>query len=43
MADIAFTPFQKITRLSREMIITEKIDGTNSCICITEEENGVAL
>ena len=37
MTDIIFTPFQKIPRLSREMIITEKIDGTNSCICITED------
>ena len=37
MTDIIFTPFQKTPRLSREMIITEKIDGTNSCICITED------
>jgi hypothetical protein len=29
-----FTPFKKISRLSRPVIITEKIDGTNGCICI---------
>jgi hypothetical protein len=33
-----FNEFPKITRLSRECIITEKIDGTNSCICITQDE-----
>jgi len=37
MTDKIFVPFQKIPRLSRDMIITEKIDGTNSCICITED------
>jgi len=31
-----FRPFAKIPRLNRECIITEKIDGTNACICITE-------
>ena len=30
-----FRPFQKISRLSREMIVTEKIDGTNASIYIT--------
>jgi hypothetical protein len=29
-----FTPFPKIPRLSREMVITEKIDGTNASILI---------
>jgi hypothetical protein len=29
--------FPKIARLSREVIITEKIDGTNASICITED------
>lgn len=33
-----FKEFPKIPRLSRECIITEKIDGTNGCICITEDE-----
>lgn len=31
-----FVEFPKIARLSRECIITEKIDGTNGCICIGE-------
>lgn len=31
-----FKPFPKIPRLSRECIITEKIDGTNASILITE-------
>ena len=30
-----FVEFQKIARLSREIVITEKIDGTNAQICIT--------
>lgn len=29
-----FEKFPKIARLSREIIVTEKIDGTNGCICI---------
>ena len=32
-----FQSFGKIGRLSRDCIITEKIDGTNAQICITEE------
>ncbi len=32
-----FTEFPKIYRLSRECVITEKIDGTNGQICITED------
>ena len=32
-----FTPFPKIPRLSREVIVTEKIDGTNASIFISEE------
>jgi hypothetical protein len=32
-----FRKFNKISRLSRECIVTEKIDGTNGVICITEE------
>jgi hypothetical protein len=32
-----FTPFPKLARLSREIVITEKIDGTNAQICITED------
>jgi len=32
-----FTPFPKIPRLTRECIITEKIDGTNASILISED------
>lgn len=32
-----FEPFPKIPRLSREIIITEKIDGTNAQIWISED------
>jgi len=32
-----FIEFAKIVSLSRECIITEKIDGTNGCICIGED------
>ena len=31
-----FIEFQKIPRYSRDAIVTEKIDGTNGCICIGE-------
>lgn len=34
---IEFVEFKKIPRLSREVVVTEKIDGTNGVICITEE------
>jgi len=32
-----FQPFPKMPRLSREIIITEKIDGTNAQVCIGED------
>lgn len=32
-----FTPFPKMPRLSRDIVITEKIDGTNAQINIDEE------
>jgi hypothetical protein len=32
-----FQEFPKMTRLSREIIITEKIDGTNAQICIGDD------
>jgi len=35
---IEFKEFPKISRFSRDIIVTEKIDGTNACICITEDE-----
>lgn len=31
-----FVPFQKIPRLSREIVVTEKIDGTNASVHIRE-------
>jgi len=32
-----FEPFAKIARLSRNCVITEKIDGTNACVFIGED------
>jgi len=32
-----FQEFPKIARLSREVIVTEKIDGTNGCIYISDD------
>lgn len=32
-----FTPFASIARLNRGIIITEKIDGTNACVHVTQE------
>ena len=37
MEENKFIPFTKISRLSRDMIITEKIDGTNACVWIGED------
>jgi hypothetical protein len=37
MNPIDFTPFPKIPRLSRDVIVTEKIDGTNASIFISEQ------
>lgn len=31
-----FEPFQKLPRYKRELVITEKIDGTNACVAIFE-------
>ena len=36
MKDEMYIPFPKIYRYSREVIVTEKIDGTNGCIDISE-------
>lgn len=32
-----FVKFPKIARLSRDMVVTEKIDGTNACVHIGED------
>jgi hypothetical protein len=37
VASVEFVEFPKMARLSRECIVTEKIDGTNACIKITED------
>ncbi len=37
MTDINFEEFPKIARLSREMVITEKLDGTNAQVQILED------
>jgi hypothetical protein len=34
--EIAFEPFQKIARISRQVVVTEKIDGTNGQIFIDD-------
>ena len=34
---VEFEGFPKIHRLSRNVVITEKIDGTNAQVCITED------
>jgi hypothetical protein len=39
MNPMEFTPFPKIPRLSRDVIVTEKIDGTNASIFISEEDD----
>ncbi len=37
MTEITFEPFPKIGRLTRECVITEKLDGTNAQVIITED------
>lgn len=37
-----FTPFPKVPRLSRECVITEKIDGTNASVWIEETPRDIA-
>ena len=37
MSDIEFTPFPKIARLNREVVVTEKIDGTNAQVYVGED------
>lgn len=36
---IEFSPWPKIARLSREVIVTEKIDGTNAQVFVDDEGN----
>ena len=37
MTDIEFKPWPKLARLNRDIVITEKVDGTNAAIGITED------
>lgn len=37
MSDIEFVPFPKIARLNREIVVTEKIDGTNAQVHVSED------
>jgi hypothetical protein len=37
MSAIEFQPFPKIARLSRDIVITEKLDGTNAQVFVTDE------
>jgi hypothetical protein len=37
MADVEFVKFKKIPRLSREIVVSEKIDGTNAVVYIGED------
>ena len=32
-----FAPFPKMPRLAREVIVTEKLDGTNAQVCISDD------
>lgn len=37
MEDIQFKAFPKIPRFNRNMVITEKLDGTNGCVVVTDD------
>lgn len=37
MSDIEFVPFPKIARLNREVVVTEKIDGTNAQVHVSDD------
>lgn len=41
--NLEFQEFPKMARLSRDIIITEKIDGTNAQLLITEDEKNYAV
>ena len=38
-----FEEFPKVARYSRQCIVTEKIDGTNAQVCITQDEFGMVF
>lgn len=35
--EFAFESFRKIARLNRDIIVTEKIDGTNACVVVSQD------
>jgi len=37
VSEVEFKAFTKIPRLNREIVVTEKLDGTNACVVVTEE------
>ena len=37
LTERAFKPFPKLARLNRGIVITEKIDGTNGCVGVTQD------
>lgn len=37
MEDIKFSEFPSIPRLSKPMVVTEKIDGTNACVYVSDD------
>ena len=37
MSDLTFEAWPKIARLNRDCIITEKIDGTNAAVIVTDD------
>ena len=41
--DMEFQDFPKMARLARDVIVTEKIDGTNAQVCIGEAGEMVTL
>ena len=38
MSAVPFVEFPKIPRLKRDIVVTEKIDGTNASILVPEDE-----
>lgn len=42
MTEVEFTPWPKTPRLFRNMVVTEKIDGTNAAIRVTQDGHCVA-
>lgn len=40
IADFQFAAWPKIARLNRDMIITEKLDGTNAAIVVSQDPDG---